>query len=35
MSLIGKEVSVGYRLIENKDGEGPDEGVAFTFALKQ
>ena len=33
MTLIGKEISVGYRLIENKDGEGPDEGVAFTFRI--
>ena len=33
LTLIGKAVSVGYRLIDNKDGEGPDEGVAFTFAL--
>ena len=35
MTLIGKAVSVGYRLIENKDGEGPDEGVAFTFAIEE
>ena len=35
MTLIGKAVSVGYRLIENKDGEGPDEGVAFTFAIQE
>ncbi len=35
MALIGKEVSVGYRLIENKDGEGPDEGFAFTFSIQE
>ena len=33
MALIGQAVSVGYRLIENEAGEGPDEGVALTFAL--
>ena len=33
MALIGQAVSVGCRLIDNKAGEGPDEGVAFTFAL--
>jgi uncharacterized OB-fold protein len=33
MTLIGKKVSIGYRLIENEAGEGPDEGVAFTFAI--
>jgi uncharacterized OB-fold protein len=35
MTIIGKEVSVGYQLIENLDGEGPDEGFAFTFAFEQ
>lgn len=34
MALIGKAVCVGYRLISNEDGEGPDEGVAFTFAIQ-
>ena len=34
MDLIGKEVSIGYRLIANETGEGPDEGVAFTFAIQ-
>jgi uncharacterized OB-fold protein len=34
IALIGKEVSIGCRLIANEDGEGPDEGVAFTFTLK-
>jgi hypothetical protein len=29
-----KEVSIGYRLIANETGEGPDEGVAFTFAIQ-
>lgn len=35
MSLIGKPVSIGHRLIANEDGEGPDEGVAFTFAIQE
>ena len=35
MELIGKEVSIGYRLIANAAGEGPDEGIAFTFAIEQ
>lgn len=35
MTLIGKKVSVGYRLLDNKKGEGPDEGFAFTFALER
>ena len=35
MALIGKQVSIGYQLIDNKAGEGPDEGVAFTFAIAQ
>ena len=35
MALIGKTVSIGYRLIANEDGEGPDEGLAFTFAIKE
>jgi uncharacterized OB-fold protein len=34
MALIGKAVSIGYRLIDNEAGEGPDEGVAFTFAIR-
>ena len=34
MDLIGKKVSIGYRLIANETGEGPDEGVAFTFAMQ-
>ena len=33
MDLIGKAVSIGYRLIENEAGEGPDEGIAFTFKI--
>jgi uncharacterized OB-fold protein len=33
MDLIGKEVSIGYRLIANEAGEGPDEGIAFTFTI--
>ena len=33
MDLIGKEVSIGYRLVENEAGEGPDEGIAFTFKI--
>jgi hypothetical protein len=35
MSLIGKAVSIGYRLIANQDGEGPDEGLALTFAIQE
>ena len=35
MALIGKAVSIGYRLINNEDGEGPDEGLAFTFAIQE
>jgi hypothetical protein len=35
MALIGKAVSIGCRLIANEDGEGPDEGVAFTFAIQE
>jgi len=35
MALIGQAVSVGYRLVENENGEGPDEGVAFTFATQE
>jgi len=35
MALIGKAVSIGHRLIANEDGEGPDEGVAFTFAIQE
>ena len=35
MALIGQAVSVGCRLIDNKAGEGPDEGVAFTFAIQE
>ncbi len=35
MALIGKEVSIGHRLIANEAGEGPDEGVAFTFAIQE
>ena len=35
MALIGKTVSIGYRLIDNKEGEGPDEGLAFTFAIRE
>lgn len=35
MALIGKPVSIGYRLIANEDGEGPDEGLAFTFAIQE
>ena len=35
MTLIGKAVSIGHRLIANEDGEGPDEGVAFTFAIQE
>jgi hypothetical protein len=35
MELIGKAVSIGYRLIDNEAGEGPDEGVAFTFATQE
>ena len=35
MALIGQPVSVGYRLIDNEAGEGPDEGVAFTFATQE
>jgi len=35
MALIGKTVSIGYRLIANEDGEGPDEGLAFTFAIQE
>ena len=35
MALIGKEVSIGYRLIANEAGEGPDEGLAFTFAIQE
>ena len=35
MGLIGKNVSIGYRLIANETGEGPDEGVAFTFAVQE
>jgi acetyl-CoA acetyltransferase len=34
MELIGKAVSIGYRLIDNEAGEGPDEGVAFTFSIR-
>ena len=33
MNLIGQEVSIGYILIENEAGEGPDEGIAFTFTV--
>lgn len=33
MSQIGKPVSIGCQVIDNQDGEGPDEGVAFTFSL--
>jgi uncharacterized OB-fold protein len=35
MALIGKPVSIGYRLIANEAGEGPDEGLAFTFAIQE
>ena len=35
MTLIGKAVSIGHRLIANEDGEGPDEGVAFTFPIQE
>jgi hypothetical protein len=35
MALIGKTVSIGYRLIANEDGEGPDEGLAFTFTIQE
>ena len=35
MTLIGKAVSIGHRLIANEAGEGPDEGVAFTFAIQE
>jgi hypothetical protein len=35
MDLIGKEVSIGYRLIANETGGGPDEGVAFTAAIQK
>ena len=35
MTLIGKPVSIGYRLIANEEGEGPDEGIAFTFTLQE
>ncbi len=35
MALIGKAVSIGYRLIANEDGEGPDEGLAITFAIRE
>ena len=35
MELIGKTVSIGYRLIDNEGGEGPDEGLAFTFAIQE
>ena len=35
MALIGKAVSIGHRLIANEAGEGPDEGVAFTFAIQE
>ena len=35
MALIGKAVSIGYRLIDNQGGEGPDEGLAFTFAIQE
>jgi uncharacterized OB-fold protein len=35
MALIGKAVSIGYRLIDNQDGEGPDEGLALAFAIQE
>ena len=35
LSLIGKTVSIGYRLIANEAAEGPDEGVAFTFSIQK
>ena len=35
MAIIGKTVSIGYRLVPNEDGEGPDEGLAFTFAIQE
>ena len=35
MALIGKAVLIGHRLIDNEAGEGPDEGVAFTFAVQE
>ena len=35
MALIGKTVSIGYRLIDNEGGEGPDEGLAFTFTIRE
>ena len=35
MALIGQAVSIGHRLIANEAGEGPDEGVAFTFAIQE
>lgn len=34
ITLIGQKVTVGHRLVDNHDGEGPDEGVAFTFRLE-
>ena len=34
-TIIGKEVSIGCLVTNNENGEGPDEGIAFTFVVNE